>query len=101
MSTHTTPLYEAARMLNLGPQKLFSALRHRKVLTKENLPYRQYVDQGLFTTELKEFKHPTLGPQIYARAHVTQQGLKWLADEFEVPITRETANNCAANGASH
>lgn len=101
MATKTTPLYEAARMLNLGPQKLFSALRHRKVLTKHNLPYRQYVDQGLFTTELKEYKHPSLGAQMYARTHVTQQGLKWLAKEFEVQITRETSNNCAAQGASH
>lgn len=88
MSQRTTPLYEAARMLNLGPQKLFSALRHRKVLTKHNLPYRQYVDQGLFTTELKEFQHPTLGPQVYAKTHVTQQGLKWLAKEFDIEITR-------------
>lgn len=91
MSQQTTPLFEAARMLNLGPQKLFSALRHRKVLTKDNLPYRQYVDQGLFTTELKEFQHPTLGMQCYARTHVTQQGLKWLAKEFEIEITKANA----------
>lgn len=97
----TTPLYEAARMLNLGPQKMFSALRHRKVLTKQNLPFRQYVDQGLFTTELKQYKHPTLGNQTYARTHVTDKGIEWLAKEFEVEITRETANNSAAHGASH
>lgn len=102
MSTQTTPLFEAARMLNLGPQKLFAALRSRKVLDKNNLPYREYAGRGLFTTELKEYRHPSLGMKLYAQTHVTDQGLKWLAKEFEVEITRETAtNNCAAQGASH
>lgn len=98
MSQQTTPLIEAARMLNLGPQKLYRALRARKVLNNNNLPYRCYVQRGLFTSELKQYEHPTLGPKLYATPHVTDEGIKWLAREFEVEITQ--ANNQAA-GAAH
>ncbi|MFB2704247.1 phage antirepressor KilAC domain-containing protein [Marinobacter shengliensis] len=88
MSQQTTPLHEAARMLNLGPQKLYRALRARKVLNNNNLPYRCYVQRGLFTSELKQYEHPTLGPKLYATPHVTDEGIKWLAREFEVEIAK-------------
>ena len=92
MSQQTTPLYEAARMLNLGPIKLYHALRARKVLDKNNLPYRCYVQQGLFTSELKSYEHPTLGPKMYATPNVTDKGLQWLAKEFEVEITEANSH---------
>ena len=92
MSEQTTPLYEAARMLNLGPIKLYHALRARKVLDKNNLPYRCYVQQGLFTSELKSYEHPTLGPKMYATPNVTDKGIKWLAKEFEVEITEANSH---------
>jgi len=92
MSQQTTPLYEAARMLNLGPIKLYHALRARKVLDKNNLPYRCYVQQGLFTSELKSYEHPTLGPKMYATPNVTDKGIKWLAKEFEVEITEANSH---------
>ena len=95
----TTPLFEAARMLNLGPKKLFAALRQRNVLTKQNLPFRQYVEQGLFTTELKEYKHPKLGMKLYAQTHVTDQGLKWLAEEFDIEITKANAQQKTGTNA--
>lgn len=101
MSETTTPLYEAARMLNLGPQKLYRALRHRQVLDKHNIPYRRYVQQGLFTSEVKAYQHPTLGQKLYATAHVTDKGLEWLAKEFEVEITMEqSATHNAPQGAT-
>lgn len=92
MSQQTTPLFEAARMLNLGPQKLYRALRNRKVLDNNNLPYRCYVQQGLFTSELKSYEHPTLGPKMYATPNVTDKGLQWLAKEFEVEITEANSH---------
>ena len=92
MATNTTPHYEAARMLNLGPIKLYHALRSRKVLNNNNLPYRSYVEQGLFTTELKSYKHPTLGLKTYATPQVTEKGIRWLAKEFEVEITEANSH---------
>lgn len=92
MSQQTTPLFEAARMLNLGPLKLYHALRSRKVLDNNNLPYRCYVQQGLFTSELKSYEHPTLGPKMYATPNVTDKGLQWLAKEFEVEITEANSH---------
>lgn len=86
--SQTIPLYEAARMLNLGPQKLYRALRHRQVLDKNNLPYRRYVEQGLFTSELKSYEHPTLGSKTYATPHATDKGIQWLAREFDIEITK-------------
>lgn len=79
-------------MLNLGPQKLYRALRNRKVLDNNNLPYRCYVQQGLFTSELKSYEHPTLGPKMYATPNVTDKGIKWLAEQFEVEITEANSH---------
>lgn len=78
-------------MLNLGPNKLFRALRQRGVLDQNNLPYRKYSDQGLFTTELKAFEHEAVGQRLYAVTHVTPKGIEWLAREFHVQIARECA----------
>lgn len=94
--SNTTPLHEAARMLNLGPQKLYRALRHRKVLNNNNLPYRYYVERGLFTSELKQYEHPTLGQKLYATPHVTDDGIKWLAKEFEIEIAQNSHTTGAA-----
>ncbi|MDX1816091.1 MAG: phage antirepressor KilAC domain-containing protein [Marinobacter sp.] len=81
-------LSDAAVMLNLGPKKLFRALRSRQVLDKNNLPGSRYTGRGLFTVELKTYTHPALGEKVYAVTHVTDKGLKWLAREFDVEITQ-------------
>jgi|GEM_PF-2558164 len=98
MSQQTTPLIEAARMLGMGPIKTYHALRARKILDKNNLPYRRYVNQGLFTTELKSYEHPTLGPKLYATPNVTEKGMRWLAEQFEVEIA-QTNKTSAPQGA--
>ncbi|MFL1405404.1 phage antirepressor KilAC domain-containing protein [Marinobacter sp. M1N3S26] len=86
------PLRQAARMLGLGPNKLFRALRERRVLDRNNLPYRSYVDRGLFTTKLKGYQHQVVGQRPYAVTHVTARGLNWLAREFDVQIAQEQAH---------
>lgn len=86
MSQPDIPLKDAALMLDLGPRKVFQTLRDRNVLTKENMPYRRYCDQGLFTTRLKGCETPA-GTKTYAVTHVTQKGLRWLAELFDVEIT--------------
>lgn len=100
MSQQTTPLKEAVRMLHLGPQKVYRALRARQVLDKNNLPYRRFVTQGLFTTELKSYEHPTLGQKVYATPYVTEKGITWLAKQFEVEIT-QASKNSAPQGATN
>ena len=98
MSTrYPIPLREGARMLGLGPNKLFRALRERRVLDRNNMPSRCYVQQGLFTTKLKGFEHQAIGQQPYAVTHVTAKGLTWLARQFDVQIIEEQAHQ----GASH
>lgn len=100
MSQRTIPLIEATRMLGMGPAKAYHALRARKVLDKNNLPYRQYVRQGLFTTELKSYEHPTLGQKLYATPNVTEKGMRWLAKEFDVQIT-EAPKTAPTQGATN
>lgn len=97
------PIREAARVLGLGPNKLFRALRRRKVLDQHNMPYRRYVERGLFTTDLRGYNHQHTGTQLYAVTHVTQRGMAWLAREFDLQITEaqphratQTTNNEAA-----
>lgn len=100
MSQRTIPLAEAARMLGIGPIKTYHALRARKVLDKNNLPYRKYVQQGLLSTELKSYQHPTLGQKLYATPNVTEKGMHWLAREFDVEIT-QASNNATQQRASN
>lgn len=87
--SHTYTLREAARLLNLGPIKLFRALRARQVLDNNNLPYRRYVADGYFVTRMGHTPTP-IGDKAYGQALVTGKGLQWLRREFAEQIAMES-----------
>lgn len=72
-------LQSAAKMLGVGPNRLFRTLRERRVLSKDNIPYQRYIDQGYLKVNTGHFQHPGVGVKYYARVTVTNQGLVWLA----------------------
>ena len=68
----------AARMLGIGPNRLFARLRDMRILNRNNIPYRRYIDQGYFTVHRGEWHHHTIGRRHYARTLVTDKGINWL-----------------------
>lgn len=70
---------QAAKMMGLkfGNITLFSKLRDRKILDKENVPYQQYVNAGYFELKQKTYVMKT-GTRVHSQARVTEKGLKWL-----------------------
>lgn len=62
---------------NMGRNKLFSFLREKKVLNKDNEPYQYYVDRGYF--RLVETKWEYNGTtRINLKVAVFQKGIEFI-----------------------
>lgn len=85
-------LAEAAKTLNLGPRKMISALKHRKIIDQHRLPNWRYTQQGFFKVETKAFEHPVRGLQHSAKTLVTPEGLEFLRKEFAEQINIREAS---------
>jgi len=80
---NTYPIQDAAKMIGIGPKKLFAFLREQKVLDKSNLPYQRYIDQGYLKVQLGHWNHVTVGTRFYGRTEVTANGIEWLSKLIE------------------
>lgn len=80
----TYSIKEAAKMLRIkgvGQNNLFKILRERKYLMASNLPYQQYVEQGLFV--VKAITVPIKGRDVNMTiTRVTPKGLDWLRKDL-------------------
>ena len=81
MSKHanTYPVQKVAKLIGIGPNKLFAFLREQKVLDNSNLPYQRYIDQGYLKVQLGHWNHTTVGTKFYGRTEVTANGIEWLS----------------------
>lgn len=82
---------EAAHLLGIGKLKLFKTLRQLYILDASNVPYPDYVRDGYFKIEQRNFWHKELQKYVpYAKAMVTVHGLNWLNDKLakELPHGR-------------
>lgn len=75
----------AAKLLNyknMGPQKLFAFLKHKKVLmsTKErnNVPYQKFIDMGLFKYSESRYTDWRGETFVHYRPWVSQKGLSFI-----------------------
>jgi len=84
----TYPLQQAAKLLGIGPKKLFARLRSMRVLNKDNVPYQRYIDNGYFKVHNGSWVHPEAGIQYYAKTNITNAGINWL--EKQINAERET-----------
>lgn len=71
---------EVAKMIGIGPNKLFKRLREDKVLMKNNIPYQCYIDRDYFTLiegrpyfDKKGASHPTFTPMVTGAGQVYLQ----------------------------
>lgn len=68
---------EAAKVMGVGRNKLFSILRDEKILMKNNIPYQQFINSGYFTVRenvIKRSNFKDTKPQTL----VTPKGLDWI-----------------------
>jgi len=82
MPTQTYTLQEAAALIGIGPNRLFSMLRARRVLDNNNLPTPSQRDTGRFVVKIGEWQS-AIGARAYGRTLVTHEGLGWLKTQIE------------------
>lgn len=78
-SSNYQTMEQAAKPINIGRNNLFKLLREKKILTKSNLPYQQYIDLGYFVVK----ENPTVinnGSQLYSQTYVTAKGINFLSE---------------------
>ncbi|BBE09697.1 Prophage antirepressor [Mycoavidus cysteinexigens] len=73
---------EVAKVIGTGPKRLFSWLRERRLLMKNNLPYQEQIEAGRFRVIERQYEDPRGENHIYARTLVTGKGLTWIQKQF-------------------
>ena len=69
---------EIAKVLGTGPNRLFKFLRDEGLLMRDNLPYQQHLDAGLFRVVEKQYNDGRGESYTYARTLVTGKGLAYI-----------------------
>ena len=75
----------AAKMLGIGPNKLFKLLRQKHIFETNvhNTPYQRYIAAGYFVTTLKSRMQIGVGQVFYAKTKVTNKGIIWLKNKLQ------------------
>lgn len=87
-SEDTMPVSEAAKLLGVGPIKLFIFLRESGIFMNgtggqhRNIPYQQYLNAGYFELDERPFKTPDGKTHINVKPVVTQKGLKYIRERL-------------------
>jgi len=62
----------------MGRNRLFSLLREKKVLDKNNIPYQQYIDLGYFRMLEQKYSVPSGETKINIKTMVFQKGIDFI-----------------------
>ena len=62
----------------IGRNKLFSILREKKVLDRNNIPYQSYVDRGYFRVLEQKYTVPSGEVKINIKTMVFQKGVDFI-----------------------
>lgn len=76
-STDTIDIGQLAKVLNMGigRTKLFSILREKRVLMKNNTPFQEYIDRGYFRVVESKFNKPDGSVHINLKTVVFKKGV--------------------------
>jgi anti-repressor protein len=74
---------EIAKVLGTGPNRLFKFLREEGLLMRNNLPYQQHLDAGLFRVVEKQFNDERGESHTYTRTLVTGKGLSHIQKRLQ------------------
>jgi len=81
---------EIAKVLGMGPNKLFNFLRGQGLLMRNNLPYQQYINAGFFRVEETQYSDALGVSRISARTLITGKGLVFIQKRIQAlpPVLR-------------
>lgn len=83
------PVAEAAKLLGVGPNKLFAFLREEKLFMNgqggqhRNMPYQKYIDAGYFTVVEQTWQAPDGATHIHVKPMVYQKGLEYIRKRLD------------------
>lgn len=81
-AVNAQPVGTVAKVLNIGPNKLFAWLRDEGILmshgARYNLPKAEYMDRGYFEVREYTITHLTKGIENKTQTLVTAKGLAWI-----------------------
>jgi phage antirepressor YoqD-like protein/phage regulator Rha-like protein len=66
---------EVAKVLSIGPNKLYKFLRDRGLLMHDNLPYQRYLNGGWFQVVERQWTDAS-GSHVYTKTLITGRGLQ-------------------------
>ncbi|MCY0856885.1 phage antirepressor KilAC domain-containing protein [Cupriavidus sp. D39] len=69
---------EVAKILGTGPNRLFTILRDRGLLMRNNVPYQEHLDAGRFRVVERKFNNRHGETCVYCRTLVTGKGLTYI-----------------------
>jgi len=75
---------QVGKVLGIGQKKLFARLRNDGILTANNLPYQQYMDQGYFIVKDKPIVKGNI-TELHKQTFVLPRGESWLAKKYGEP----------------
>lgn len=68
-------IQEVAKVLSIGPNKLYKLLRNRGYLMSDNLPFQRYLSAGWFKVVERQWTDDS-GSHVYTKTLVTGRGLQ-------------------------
>lgn len=77
-------------IINFGQNTLFRKLRNRGVLNSYNVPYQQYIKNGMFGVYVQEKKN---GAGKYIKCKVFEKGIRKIAEWFAIDGDDMNDNN--------
>lgn len=87
---------QAAKTLNIGPNKLFEFLRKERILMNSNLPYQQFINDKHFRVVNKPYTDRRGEQRISTRTLVTGKGLVLIQKRLASAIVRARLREIAA-----
>ena len=86
-AVNAQPIGTVAKVLNIGPNKLFAWLREEGILmshgARYNLPKAEYMDRGYFEVREYSITHFHTGIENKAQTLVTAKGLAWIQQRWD------------------
>lgn len=69
---------ESAKILGTGERRLFSFMRDKGILDRNNVPYQRYIDRGYFKVKVKTYD-TGYGVKTHSQTFFTSRGISWMS----------------------
>lgn len=76
-------IQEVAKVLGMGPNRLFESLRKERILMADNLPFQRFIDAGHFRVVRRQYTDHDGESHTYSRTMVTGKGLAFIQKRLQ------------------